>query len=133
MSFYSVYDQSTGLFTGQQLGMPAGIAAAHIKPGQALIEGRHDHRNKRLDLGTLQVVDHVPTSPSPDHVWDTVTQTWLYVPPPLEVCLLNRRAAYPSLTVLADALYWQSKGDQTKMDVYIAACSEVKQKFPKPV
>lgn len=45
---------------------------------------------------------------------------------------LKRRREYPPLTDLADALYWQSQGDQTKMDAYLAAVEAVKIKYPKP-
>jgi len=43
----------------------------------------------------------------------------------------KRAMAYPSLRELADALYWQAKGDNTKMDEYIAQCDAVKEMFPK--
>ncbi|MFA6015903.1 MAG: hypothetical protein WC742_12635 [Gallionellaceae bacterium] len=42
-----------------------------------------------------------------------------------------RKLAYPSQADLADALYWQLKGDNTKMNDYIAKCDAVKAKFPK--
>ena len=42
-----------------------------------------------------------------------------------------RQQEYPPLADLADALYWQSQGDDTKMTTYIAACDAVKQKYPK--
>ena len=42
-----------------------------------------------------------------------------------------RQALYPPLADLADALYWQSKGDNSKMDAYNAAVEAVKQRFPK--
>jgi hypothetical protein len=44
----------------------------------------------------------------------------------------DRSTKYPPLQVLADALYWQSKGDNTKLEAYIAACDAVKEQFPKP-
>jgi hypothetical protein len=43
----------------------------------------------------------------------------------------KRQPEYPSLTDLADALYHQSKGDETKMTAYLAKCEAVKQKYPK--
>jgi len=43
-----------------------------------------------------------------------------------------RRREYPSAAELGDALYWQSKGDNTKMDAYLAKCEAVKKKYPKP-
>lgn len=44
----------------------------------------------------------------------------------------DRQPEYPSLTDLADGLYWASKGDSTKLDEYYAACEAVKAKYPKP-
>lgn len=43
----------------------------------------------------------------------------------------DRKKEYPPLADLADALYWQSQGDNTKMEAYIAAVEAVKQKYPK--
>lgn len=42
-----------------------------------------------------------------------------------------RQEEYPPLADLADALYWQSQGDNTKMLEYIDACNTVKAKYPK--
>ena len=44
----------------------------------------------------------------------------------------NRQPEYPSLATLADALYWNSTGDSTKLDEYYATCAAVKAKYPKP-
>ena len=44
----------------------------------------------------------------------------------------NRQSEYPSLETFADAYYWAQKGDNTKMDEYVAACDAVKAKYPKP-
>ena len=43
----------------------------------------------------------------------------------------RRRKAYPNLSEFADAYYWAQKGDNTKMDEYVAKCDAVKEKFPK--
>ena len=43
----------------------------------------------------------------------------------------QRQVEYPPLSELADALYWQNKGDTTKMQDYLAKCELVKQKYPK--
>lgn len=43
----------------------------------------------------------------------------------------RRRAEYPPLEDLADALYWQSKGNDEPMRKYLARIEEVKKKFPK--
>jgi hypothetical protein len=42
-----------------------------------------------------------------------------------------RKMEYPPLTDLADAMYWASQGDNTKLDNYYAACEAVKLKYPK--
>ena len=43
----------------------------------------------------------------------------------------QRAPEYPSMVELADALYWNSTGDSTKLDEYYAACAAVKAKYPK--
>jgi hypothetical protein len=43
-----------------------------------------------------------------------------------------RQPKYPSLADLADAIYWQSKGDDSKMVAYLQACEDVKNQYPKP-
>ena len=42
-----------------------------------------------------------------------------------------RAPAYPPLADLADALYWQAQGDETKMTAYLTAVAAVKSKYPK--
>jgi hypothetical protein len=44
-----------------------------------------------------------------------------------------RQPEYPPLSDLADALYWQSQGDNSKMEKYLAAVDAVKQKYPKGI
>lgn len=44
---------------------------------------------------------------------------------------LLRVEEYPPLADLADALYWQAQGDESKMTAYLAAVDAVKQKYPK--
>ena len=44
----------------------------------------------------------------------------------------NRIKEYPSLGNLADAMYWNSKGDSSKLTAYYAACEKVKTDNPKP-
>ena len=43
-----------------------------------------------------------------------------------------RQPLYPSLGDFADAMYWNSKGDSTKLEAYYAACEKVKADNPKP-
>ena len=44
----------------------------------------------------------------------------------------NRIKEYPSLGNLADAMYWNSKGDSSKLTAYYTACEKVKTDNPKP-
>ena len=44
----------------------------------------------------------------------------------------DRQPLYPSLGDFADAMYWNSKGDSTKLEAYYAACEKVKNDNPKP-
>ena len=44
----------------------------------------------------------------------------------------DRQPLYPPLADLADAMYWNSKGDSSKLTAYYAACEKVKADNPKP-
>ena len=44
----------------------------------------------------------------------------------------DRQPLYPPLADLADAMYWNSKGDSTKLEAYYTACEKVKTDNPKP-
>lgn len=44
----------------------------------------------------------------------------------------QRAPEYPPLSDLADALYWASEGDDSKLTTYYAACAAIKAKYPKP-
>ena len=44
----------------------------------------------------------------------------------------TRQPLYPSLGDFADAMYWNSKGDSSKLTAYYAACEKLKTDNPKP-
>ena len=44
----------------------------------------------------------------------------------------DRKPLYPPLADFADAMYWNSKGDSSKLTAYYAACEKVKTDNPKP-
>ena len=44
----------------------------------------------------------------------------------------DRKPLYPLLEDFADAMYWNSKGDSSKLIAYYAACEKVKTDNPKP-
>lgn len=43
----------------------------------------------------------------------------------------KRVAAYPPLSDLADALYWQDNGDDSQIKEYFQKCKTVKNQYPK--
>jgi len=43
-----------------------------------------------------------------------------------------RENLYPDIRDFADAMYWNSKGDSTKLEAYYTACEKVKTDNPKP-
>lgn len=43
-----------------------------------------------------------------------------------------REAEYPPLVEFVDAQYWQSRGDNRPMEIYLSKCDQVKLKYPKP-
>ena len=44
----------------------------------------------------------------------------------------HRQPEYPPLVEFVDAYYWMIKGDNSKMDSYVAKIDEIKAKYPKP-
>jgi|DEB0MinimDraft_10_1074344.scaffolds.fasta_scaffold155918_1 hypothetical protein len=44
----------------------------------------------------------------------------------------DRLSNYPSTGDFLDAYYWAQKGDNTKMDEWVANCDKVKSDYPKP-
>ncbi len=51
--------------------------------------------------------------------------------PPILAYNLRRKAAYPPLEDLADALYWQAKGNPALLAAYVARVAAVKADHPK--
>ena len=70
------------------------------------------------------------TQPTEDEI--TAEQTRLDGVYAAEEYKRTRRPLYPQLTDFADAMYWNSKGDSTKLEAYYAACEKVKTDNPKP-
>ena len=50
----------------------------------------------------------------------------------LEEYQQKRTTQYPNLGEFADAMYWNSKGDSSKLTAYYAACEKIKSDYPKP-
>ena len=60
-------------------------------------------------------------TPPPGLQWPTVPKTYATL----------RRDAYPPLSEFADAIYWQNRGDGSKMTQYLQAIDRVKAEYPK--
>lgn len=73
---------------------------------------------KTINVQTGEVVESVTNSPAFVETTESVQE--------------KRSLLYPPLTDLADALYWNSKGDDSRLTAYYAACDAVKTKYPKP-
>ena len=74
----------TGLFIDRVDSGPPGWAGAEVPAGLIAIEGRHDHRCRRVDLATGEVVPWQPPAP-PDDVlqtwaWDATAERWVSAP-----------------------------------------------------
>jgi len=97
-------------------------ALQKIKPGAEWVLNGNDYD----DLNWLDTVQSKPTR-------EEVSQAVAIVQAEYDEQEYARKRApeYPPLTDLADALYHQSKGDETKMTAYLAKCETVKQKYPK--
>lgn len=67
----------------------------------------------------------------PASEYDLLVDELLDPPVEVETYVEKRALAYPPLSEFADAMYWQSKGDNSKMLAYLAKCDEVKASIPK--
>lgn len=81
----------------------------------------------------------IPDRPTVHHIFDYYAKTWVDLrtieqkqADAVNVVQEARRTAYPPLSDLGDALFWRTKGDNSKMEAYLAACEAVKTRYPKP-
>ena len=70
---FSLYDKSTGLFTGAQVHGPDHLVAMNTPIGCAVLRGQHDHLSRCVDLATGNVIDYIPPAPADDHMF-----TWAW-------------------------------------------------------
>lgn len=91
MAYVSVYDLTTGIFSGLQLDVPASVLSSYLPPNAGVMPGRHHHLKVRVDVGTSEVVPYTP--PKPDDtdlavfVWDAPAHAW--VPEPTDLAVAN--------------------------------------------
>lgn len=80
----SVYRLDDGELTGQTLHATPGAMQANLPAGCGLVDGEHDHRNRRVDLTTGSVVAYQPPQPAATeyetYVWDVDAELWLAQP-----------------------------------------------------
>ena len=51
----------------------------------------------------------------------------------LSECIRKRKAEYPPVEELANALFWKEQGEPAKYEEYMKKCEEIKTKYPKPI
>lgn len=74
---YSLYDASTGIFSGRYIECGLLDLAANVPDHCGCILGQYDHLSQRVDLTTGKVIDYQPPQPSINHVWRD--KRWHYV------------------------------------------------------
>jgi len=74
---YSLFEASTGMFTGKRLQCDEdALLSMRLPPGTLTIEGSYDHMSQRVDLSTGDVVAYHPLAPSADHEWNAAAKRW---------------------------------------------------------
>ena len=100
-------------------------AIKKLKPGSKFSFGKNAQEHQILEYEYLIWIDQNTEPPSKDKVDQEIIRQQS-----LEYQEL-RAPEYPSVTELADAIYWQSQGDNSKMTAYLASVQAVKEKYPK--
>ena len=97
-------------------------AVQQLRPGKGF-----GHRDD--DYSTLQFADETVEIPTEEEIM-TLARQYQAEYDALEY-QRQRQPEYPQIGDLADAIYWQSKGDETKMEAYLAKVAAVKAAYPK--
>lgn len=102
---HSAYSLATGLFTGRQIDAWPELLEANLRPGEAWMEGAHDHLSSRVDLATGQVIDWQPPAPADTdlatHHWDAEIRRWV-AEPTAKAMRLQKRARITALIRTAE-------------------------------
>jgi hypothetical protein len=89
---FSLYEASTGLFTGKRLQCDEdALLEVRLPPGTLTLEGAYDHMSQRVDMMTGCVVAYYPLAPTADHEWNAASKRW-HVPQDLRAQADGRRA-----------------------------------------
>ena len=67
---------------------------------------------------------------APHGRWRYVDGEFISAEPPITYAQ-ERQLRYPPIQDLADAIYWQANGDDSKMTAYLEKCRQVKENIPK--
>jgi hypothetical protein len=74
---FSLYEASTGLFTGRRLQCDEdALLEVRLPPGTLTMEGAFDEMSQRVDLSTGCVVAYFPLAPSSEHQWNAASKRW---------------------------------------------------------
>jgi hypothetical protein len=96
-----------------------------LRPGAQFAFGKNSQEIQVLDFDHLIWLDQNTSKPTREEMdAQLATQE-------AERYKEQRAPEYPPLADLADAVYWQSQGDNSKMTAYVAAVEAVKAKYPK--
>jgi hypothetical protein len=76
MCTFTTYDLTTGLIQAVHT-CPYEQVPYNVPAGHGYVEGRHNSKNRKVDVETKQVIPHKPDAPDADHVWDDETEDWV--------------------------------------------------------
>lgn len=128
MIHYLVVDNDTGAIVRSGTCASEEDALLQQQEGTRVLYGDQFHGKPGTHYCVGDEVLKLPAKPDPSALFDYTNKVWVS-----QATYVSKRIeAYPPLTDLADALYWQGKGDNSKMEAYLAACEAVKLTYPKP-
>ena len=96
-----------------------------LRPGSKFGFTKNSQGNQVIHVDYLLWLDSATPAPSREEVLTEIEKQ------ESEKYKELRAPEYPPLSELADAVYWQAQGDDTKMTTYLAAVDAVKTKYPK--
>jgi hypothetical protein len=79
MNTYSIYNTSSGLFTGVAIRCNTEHLDINVPDGCSCLLGSYDHLSQKVDVATGEVIAYQPPQPSNNHRWDANTKRWVYV------------------------------------------------------
>lgn len=84
MKTVSVFELATGIFSGQIICACLDVISVNIPDGYSYVDGAHDHRRRRVDVATGNVVPYQPPAPADSplcvHRWCPEREEWIPEP-----------------------------------------------------